>query len=109
MPEALPLLEHLNVTIEQPQKNLRYKFNQSTAHFELCEEDLRRANANGTKLRSLVLRLIELDDVLVLLNSLTFPLLEKLTLVDVYDRCKCNESFLIFSFFLLAMINNLKY
>ena len=99
MPDALPLLEHLNVTIEQPQKNLQPKFGQSTPRFEWCEEDLRRANANGTRLRSLILRHIELDDLLVLLNSLTFPLLETLTLVDIYDSCKCNELFLITSFY----------
>jgi hypothetical protein len=93
IPEALPLLEHLNVTIEQPQKKLTPKWNQSSPRFELCEQDIRRANANGTRLRSLVLRYIELDDLLVLLNSLTFPLLETLTLVDVYDSCKYNELF----------------
>jgi hypothetical protein len=93
MPEALPLLEHLNVTIEQPQKKLTPKWNQSSPRFELCEQDIRRANSNGTRLRSLVLRYIELDDLLVLLNSLTFPLLETLTLVDVYDSCKYNELF----------------
>ncbi|CAF4402141.1 unnamed protein product [Rotaria socialis] len=64
MPEALPLLEHLNVTIEQSQKK----------------------NANGTKFRPLVLRQMELDDLLVLLNSITFSLLEKLILVDIYDQ-----------------------
>ncbi len=98
MPKALPLLEHLNVTIEQSQKNLPSKSDQSTARFELCEQDLRRTNANGKKLRSLVLRLIELDDLLVLLNSLTFPLLETLTLVGVYDTCKWKKLFLILSF-----------
>ncbi|CAF3358303.1 unnamed protein product [Rotaria socialis] len=86
MPEALPLLEHLIVTIEQPQKNLLSKQGQSPARFELCEQDLRRTNANGTKLRSLVLRHIELEDLLVLLNSLNFSHLDTLTLVDVYDQ-----------------------
>ncbi|CAF4724126.1 unnamed protein product, partial [Rotaria socialis] len=46
MPEALPLLEHLIVTIEQSQKNLLSKQGQSPARFELCEQDLRRTNAN---------------------------------------------------------------
>ncbi|CAF5066587.1 unnamed protein product, partial [Rotaria sp. Silwood1] len=45
MPEALPLLEHLNVTIEQPRKDLITKNGQPTEHFELCEKDLRCKNA----------------------------------------------------------------
>ncbi|CAF4702225.1 unnamed protein product [Rotaria sp. Silwood1] len=47
MPEALPLLEHLNVTIEQPRKDLITKNGQSTEHFELCEKDLRCKNATA--------------------------------------------------------------
>jgi hypothetical protein len=96
MPEALPLLEHLNVTIEQSRKDLIYKRGQSIQCFELCEKDLRCTNATGTKLRSFVLRQIELDDLLILFNTLTFPLLHTLTLVDIYDKCKCDEIFLVF-------------
>ncbi|CAF1269456.1 unnamed protein product [Rotaria sordida] len=86
MPQALPLLEHLNVTIEQPQKDLISKRGQSIKCFELCEKDLRCTNAAGTNLRSFVLRQIELDDLLILFNTLTFPLLHTLTLVDIYDK-----------------------
>ena len=93
MPDALPLLEHLNVTIEQPEKNLISTSDQSTKRLELCEKDLRRANADSTKLRSLVLHQIELDDLVILFNLFTFSLLHSLTLVDVYDSCKYNKSF----------------
>ncbi|CAF3878575.1 unnamed protein product, partial [Rotaria sp. Silwood2] len=86
MPEALPLLEHLNVTIEQPRKDLITKNGQSAEHFELCEKDLRCKNATGERLQSLVIRYIELDDLLILFNTLTFPLLHTLILVDIYDK-----------------------
>ncbi|CAF2160023.1 unnamed protein product [Rotaria magnacalcarata] len=86
MPAALPLLEHLNVTIEQPRKDLISKSGQSTERFELCEKDLRCTTATATKLRSFVLRQIELDDLLILFNTLSFPLLHTLTLVDIHDK-----------------------
>jgi hypothetical protein len=76
MPESLPLLEHLNVTIEQPRKDLISKRVQSTERCELCEKDLRCTNATGIKLQSFVLRQIELDDLLILFNTLTFPVLD---------------------------------
>ncbi|CAF4568906.1 unnamed protein product, partial [Rotaria socialis] len=65
MPEALPLLEHLNVTIEQSQKKSSDEQGQNHLH---------------------VFNYMELDDLLVLLNSITFSLLEKLILVDIYDQ-----------------------
>ena len=91
VPEALPVLEHLNVTIEQPQKKGIMKSNKSTTSIHLCKDDLRRTNASGTKLRSLVLRHIELDDLLTVFDLFTFPLLETLTLVNVYGTCKYVE------------------
>ncbi|CAF1021951.1 unnamed protein product [Adineta steineri] len=91
MPEALPLLEHLNVTIEQPRKDLITKRKQPAKSVQLSENDLRYANAAKTKLRSFVLRQIELDDLLTLFNTFTFPLLDTLILVDVFDKCKYNE------------------
>ncbi|UJR10933.1 hypothetical protein I4U23_015118 [Adineta vaga] len=86
MPEALPLLEHLNVTIEQPRKDLITKRKQQTKSIQLSEKDLRDTNAAGTKLRSFVLRQMELQDLLTLFNILTFPLLETLILVDIFDK-----------------------
>ncbi|UJR16925.1 hypothetical protein I4U23_003823 [Adineta vaga] len=86
MPEALPLLEHLNVTIEQPREDLLIKREQSIKSIQLSENDLRHTNAVETKLRSLVLHQIELKDLLTLFNSFTFPLLSTLILVDIFDR-----------------------
>jgi hypothetical protein len=94
MPEPLPLLEHLNVTIEQPRKDLISEKDQSKRSIKLCEKDLHCTNATGIKLRSFVLRQIELDDFLILFNTLAFPLLHTLILVDIYDKCKYNEIFL---------------
>ncbi|CAF1170119.1 unnamed protein product [Rotaria sordida] len=82
MPSALSLLEHLNVTIEQPRRDLISKRGQSTECFELCKKDLCYTNAAGTKLRSFVLRQIAFDDLLILFNTLT--------LVDIYDKCLNN-------------------
>ncbi|CAF4263130.1 unnamed protein product, partial [Rotaria sordida] len=45
MPQALSLLEHLNVTIEQRRKDLISKRGHSTECFELCEKDLCYTNA----------------------------------------------------------------
>jgi hypothetical protein len=88
-PDALPLLEHLNVTIEQPQKGLSLRADQSTKRFNLSEQDLVRANVDSTKLRSLLLRQIRLDELVILLNALTYPRLDTLTLVDVWDQGEC--------------------
>ncbi|CAF4221737.1 unnamed protein product, partial [Rotaria sordida] len=96
MPQALSLLEYLNVTIEQRRKDLISKRGQSTECFELCEKDLCYTNVGGTKLRSFVLRQIELDDLLILFNTFT--------LVDIYDKYKCNEICLVFSFFFKYLI-----
>lgn len=91
IPEALPLLEYLNVTIEQPRKDLITERRQPTKSVQLSENDLRYTNAAGTKLRSFVLRQMELQDLLTLFKILTFPLLHTLILVDISDKCKCNE------------------
>jgi hypothetical protein len=105
MPEALPSLEHLNVTIEQPRKDLISEKDQSQRSIKLCETDLHCTNATGIKLRSFVLCQIELDDLLILFNTLTFPLLHTLILVDVYDKCKCNELFLSLNIIISCLID----
>jgi hypothetical protein len=91
IPEALPLLEYLNVTIEQPRQDLITERKQPTKSVQLSENDLRYTNAAGTKLRSFVLRQMELQDLLTLFKIFTFPLLHTLILVDIFDKCKCNE------------------
>ncbi|CAF3554798.1 unnamed protein product [Rotaria socialis] len=82
---ALPATEHLNVTNEEMRTALplyRYK---PISNIQLCEHELRKV-ADGTRLRSLVLRYINLKDAVILMDSLTMPLLEKLIFVDLYDR-----------------------
>ena len=91
MPEAISLLEHLNVTIEHPRKDLITKRKQRTKSIQLSENNLRYANAAGTKLRSFVLRQIELNGLLILFNTFTFPLLDTFILVDIFDKCKSHE------------------
>ncbi|CAF4741836.1 unnamed protein product, partial [Rotaria magnacalcarata] len=43
---------------------------------------------DGTRLKSLFLRYIFLNDLIILMNSLTMPLLEKFILIDLYDHSK---------------------
>ncbi|CAF5219535.1 unnamed protein product, partial [Rotaria magnacalcarata] len=77
---ALPATEHLNVTNEEMRTALplyRYK---PISNIQLCEHELRKV-ADGTRLRSLVLRYINLKDAVILMDSLTMPLLEKLIFV----------------------------
>ncbi|CAF0924729.1 unnamed protein product [Rotaria sordida] len=51
-PKSLPLLEHLNVIIEQPREDLITREKQPIKSIHLSEKDLHYANADGTKLRS---------------------------------------------------------
>ena len=105
MPEALPLLEHLNVTIEQPREDLISEKDQSKRSIKLCEKDFQYTNTTGIKLRSFVLRQIELDDFLILFNTLTFPLLHTLILIDIYDKCRYNEIFLSLDIIISCLID----
>ncbi|CAF1375235.1 unnamed protein product, partial [Adineta steineri] len=105
MPESLPSIEYLNVTIEHRRKDLIAERYQSIKSIKLSENDLRYRNATETKLRSFVLRQMELTDVLVLFNTLTFPLLDTLILVDVYDKSLDN----LFAFQQLISPSNLPF
>ncbi len=86
-PHALPILDHLYVTILKSGKcfmnniesNLQEKGPMNTTH----------------RLRSLQLHHISLGDLLIFVSTVNMPLLEKLTLIEVYDNSKSND--LIFS------------
>jgi hypothetical protein len=89
--DALPIVEHLNVTNEALRFGLPPDQHRSVANIYLSDHDLRQI-CDGTRLRSLLLRNIALNDVIVLIGSLNMPLLEKLTLIDSYDQCKFSPS-----------------
>ena len=80
---ALPMLEHLNVTIESMDPAFAYCPRREVPPARLTESELRR-NADGTRLRTLSIRHIELHDMILLLDSLSMPLLVELTLIDIY-------------------------
>jgi hypothetical protein len=84
---ALPAIEHLNVTNEELHTALPLGVSKSVPYIRLSEHGLREG-ADGTRLRFLLLRYITLSDVIILIGSLTMPLLEKLILVDMYDHSK---------------------
>jgi hypothetical protein len=80
-----PVLEHLGVTIEQTDLFALREY-KSPPH-RLCEKTL-RLKADGTRLRTLFIRDMSFEDLIVLLNSLSMPSLEALTLIDVYGQSK---------------------
>ncbi|CAF1071153.1 unnamed protein product [Adineta steineri] len=76
---ALPILDHLCVTIFKPVK----------CFTKVIENDLELKNTTNMmifRLRSLQLSHISLAQLLIYLSSIYMPLLEKLTLTDVYDN-----------------------
>ena len=79
-----PALEHLIVTIEQtdivvPQRSM--------LRDHLCERILRQ-QTDGTRLRTLFIRHMAFEDLIILLGCLWMPVLEKLTLIDIYGQSK---------------------
>jgi hypothetical protein len=88
---ALPAIEHLNVTNEEIRTAFSPGQQKLIPNIQLCEHVLRQT-ADGTGLKSLLLRYINLSDVIILIRSLAMPLLQKLTLVDLYDQSKLSQS-----------------
>ncbi|CAF3626498.1 unnamed protein product [Rotaria sordida] len=88
---ALPMIEHLNVTNEEIRTVLPLDRHKSVGNIQLCENDLRQIG-DGTRLRSLLLRYFTLTDVIILIGSLSMPLLEQLILVDLYDHKSIERS-----------------
>jgi hypothetical protein len=81
---ALPAIEYLNITIENLHTNLPSNINISA----LNKDSLRETANGGTHLKILILRYITLHDAIILIGSLTMPLLEELILIDMYDDSK---------------------
>ena len=79
-----PALEHLHVTIEETDLVFTKR---STSRAHLCEQTLRQT-ADGTRLRTLFIRHMAFEDLIVLLDSLSMPSLQTLTLIDVYGQSK---------------------
>ena len=82
-----PALEHLIVTIEH--MDLMKK--RSTSRARLCEQTLRHI-LDATRHRTLFIRHIAFEDLIVLLDTLSTPALERLTLIDVYGKSKSSTS-----------------
>jgi hypothetical protein len=56
-------------------------------HIQFCANDIRQMT-DTTRLRTLVLCHLALSNVIMLLRCLNMPVLEKLTLVDIFDESK---------------------
>jgi hypothetical protein len=79
-----PTLEHLTVTIEHMDLVVTKR---STPRAHFCEQTLRQ-KADATRLRTLFIRHMAFEDLIVLLACLSMPLLEQLTLIDIYGQSK---------------------
>ncbi|CAF1322814.1 unnamed protein product [Rotaria sordida] len=82
---ALPAIEYLNITIENLDTNLPFNVNISASNVQLSKYSLRETATGDTHLKHLLLRYITLNDVMILIGSITMPLLEELILIDMYD------------------------
>lgn len=84
---AIPLLEHLNITFEQEQYEEKPYLQKQQPQIQFCPSDIRRIT-DATRLQTLILRHLALNQLIILLNSLNMPLLKKLTLVDIFDESR---------------------
>ena len=85
--DALPIIEHLEVTIETS----RWLLPLSLHNLNISDIDI-----DGTRLQSLLLRFIPLDYLIRLMDTLDLPSLKKLTLIDSSDHSK-SASHIFFS------------
>ena len=84
---AVPILEHLYITIEQEQLRRKPYLDASQPQIQFCENDIRQMT-DATRLQTLILRHLSLYNVTILIRSLNMPLLKKLILVDIFDESK---------------------
>ncbi|CAF2067975.1 unnamed protein product [Rotaria magnacalcarata] len=82
---ALPSIEHLNITNEETYSILPEHKNKSISSISFDKSQFNEI-VDGTRLKSLFLRYILLNDLIILMNSLTMSLLEKFILIDLYDH-----------------------
>ncbi|CAF4997329.1 unnamed protein product, partial [Rotaria sp. Silwood1] len=92
---TVELIEHLNITNEEihivlPEHQHKYE-NKSISIIKFYKNELSEI-IDGTRLKSIFLRYIFLTDLIILSNSLTMSLLEKLLLIDLYDHSKLSLS-----------------
>ena len=83
--KSLPAIEHLNITNEHLPTILSSDVDKLILNDQLSKDYLRGKIDGGIHLRFLLLRYLTLNDVIILIGSLTMPLLENLILIDVYD------------------------
>ena len=84
---TLPAIEHLEVTNED--LNIVSSICQEKSILNIQFNDVHlREQLDGIRLRYLLLRYINLIDVITSIDSLSMPVLETLILVDMYDHSK---------------------
>jgi hypothetical protein len=87
--KALPLLEHLDVTSEGGHlEDVVYVRAPQTIRF--CEQNIRQM-ADTSRLRTLVVRRLSLEQVTMLVRCLHLPVLNELTLADIFGHSKSVE------------------
>ena len=81
--KAMPLLEYLDVTIEGEHVD-SHRYGEKSQAVQFCANDIHRM-VKISHLRTLVVRHLALDQVTILLQHLDLPVLNKLTLVNIFD------------------------
>lgn len=85
--DALPRIEHLEVTIELTCWMLPLQPDQTITGIPIDGDQLRET-VDGTRLRFLLLRFMTLADFIKLMDILDLPSLKELVLIDLSDRSK---------------------
>ena len=85
--DALPAIEQLNITNDEIRAVPSLDQNRFLPSIQPFQHGLHQMT-DTCRLRSLLIRYILLDDLLKLFSSVKMPLLEQLTLVDLYDNSK---------------------
>jgi len=86
--KSLPAIEHLNITNENLPTILSSDVDKLILNDQLSKDNLREKIDGGIHLRFLLLRYLTLNDVIILIGSLTMPLLENFILIHIYDHSK---------------------
>ena len=82
--QSLPVLDHLSISFIK--RRLR--------------NDLQMININNitSRLRSLKLSYMSMNDLLIFFSFVHLPLLEQLILIDIHDNCRFNKQIFRFNF-----------
>ena len=84
--DSLPSIEHLEVTNEDLHIILPKNNEKSMVNIQLNDVHLPRERIDDIRLRYLLLRYINLSDLITSIDLLSMPVLETLILVDIYDH-----------------------